>query len=184
MHTRSETMFELIESNLEALCLRVPHVPATSILLYRVILHLAQVMAAMFEQHLQPYGLKDMEFRVLTTLYSQSDGVAHPSDLSAATAQSAANISRISDVLVNRDLITRVLSSKDRRRMVLRITQQGEELVRELWPRMCMPLKEIMADLPESEQRQMIVQLRHFGRILDLPGGAPKASIPVGKWTD
>ena len=74
---------------------------------------------------------------------------------------------------MNRDLITRVLSSKDRRRIVLRITQQGEELVRELWPILCVPPREMMRDLPESDQKQMIAQLRHFGRILDWPEGAP-----------
>jgi MarR family transcriptional regulator, negative regulator of the multidrug operon emrRAB len=173
MQTGSGTVFELIESNLEELCLRMPNVPATSILLYRVILRLARLTAATFEQHVRPYGLKEVEFRVLTALYSHPDGMAHPSDLLATAAQSAANISRISDVLVNRDLITRVLSSKDRRRIVLRITQQGEELVRELWPILCVPPREMMRDLPESDQKQMIAQLRHFGRILDWPEGAP-----------
>jgi DNA-binding MarR family transcriptional regulator len=110
---------------------------------------------------------------VLMALYAHSGGVAHPSDLSAITAQGAANISRINDVLMNRGLITRVLSVKDRRRMVLGITQQGEELVRALLPRMYVPVQEMMLELPESDQRQMIEQLKHLGRILDGPEGAP-----------
>jgi MarR family transcriptional repressor of emrRAB len=175
MQTLGDTVFELMESDLEELCLRIPGVPVTSILLYRVIHHLAHGIAAMLEQHIRPYGLKEVEFRALTALYSHPDGVAHPSDLSASAAQSAAKISRVSDVLVNRDLITRVLSSKDRRRMVLRITQQGEELVRELLPRMCVPVQEMMRDLPESDQRPMIEQLKHLGRILDSPESAPGA---------
>jgi len=81
------------------------------------------------------FGLAEAEFRVLTTLFSQPDGVAHPGDLCSRADQSPANMSRICDALVGRDLITRVLSDQDRRRMVLRITEQGEELVRELLPK-------------------------------------------------
>jgi MarR family transcriptional repressor of emrRAB len=71
-------------------------------------------------------------------------------------------MSRISDALVSRDLITRVLSVHDRRRMVLRITEQGEELVRRLLPQMFVPLRALYADFPEAEQRQMIEQLKRL----------------------
>jgi hypothetical protein len=60
--------------------------------------------------------------------------------------------------------------------MVLRITQQGADLVRELLPRMCVPIQEMMRDLPEPDQRQMIEQLKHLGRILDSPEGAPEVA--------
>ena len=60
-------------------------------------------------------------------------------------------MSRISDALVSRDLITRVSSVQDRRRMVLRITEQGEALVRQLLPLLHAPLKEIFSDFSEAE---------------------------------
>jgi len=119
-------------------------------------------MAALFEQQIRPFGLAEAEFRVLTTLFSQPGGVAHPSDLCARAAQSPANMSRICDALVSRDLITRVLSAHDRRRMVLRITDQGEELVRRLLPVMFVPLRRMFAEFPEAEQRQLISQLKRL----------------------
>jgi len=124
-------------------------------------------MAADFEQRLRPFGLAEAEFRVLTTLFSQPDGVAHPSDLCARASQSPANMSRISDALVSRDLITRVLSVRDRRRMVLRITEQGEELVRQLLPKMFVSLREMLKEFPETEQRQLIALLKRLGSRLD-----------------
>src|SRR6202021_3865076 len=117
--------------------------PVTGILLCRLLLHIGREMAARFEQQIKPFGLAEAEFRVLTTLFSQPDGVAHPSDLCARASQSPANMSRISDALVRRDLITRVLSAHDRRRMVLRITEQGEDLVRRLLPTLFAPLREM-----------------------------------------
>src|ERR1700694_5837337 len=118
----SDSQFEMREPNLKGLSARVPDLPITGILLCRLVLHLGRQMSAMFEQQIRPFGLAEAEFRVLTTLFSQPDGVAHPGDLCSRAAQSPANMSRICDALVGRDLITRVLSDQDRRRMVLRIT--------------------------------------------------------------
>jgi MarR family transcriptional regulator, negative regulator of the multidrug operon emrRAB len=154
--------FDKLETNLRALAARMPDLPLTEVLLCRLMLHMGREMAAMLEQQIRPFGLAEAEFRVLTTLFSQPDGVAHPSDLCARAGQSPANMSRICDALVSRDLITRVLSVHDRRRMVLRITEQGEELVRQLLPKMFVPLRGLFAQFPETEQREMIGQLKRL----------------------
>src|SRR3979490_2206034 len=140
----NSSQFELMEENLQNLKQRMPDLPVSGILLCRLLLHIGREMATSFEQQIRPFGLAEAEFRVLTTLFSQPDGVAHPSDLCARASQSPANMSRISDALVSRDLITRVLSVHDRRRMVLRITEQGEELVRQLLPKLCAPLRGVL----------------------------------------
>lgn len=164
-NTRSQ--FELMEENLGNLSARVPGLPATGILLCRVLLHVAREMSAMFEQQIRPFGLTEPEFRVLSTLFSQPDGVAHPSDLCVRASQSPANMSRISDALVSRGLITRDLSVQDRRRMVLRITADGERLVRRLLPNLLAPLRELLQEFPESEQLEMTAQLKRLGTQLE-----------------
>ena len=130
-------------------------------------MYVGREMAVMFEQQIRPFGLAEADFRVLTTLYSQPNGVAHPSDLCARASQSPANMSRISDTLVNRGLITRVSSLHDRRRMVLRITQQGEDFVQQLLPKLFVPLREMLKDFPEAEQKRMAAQLKQLGAELD-----------------
>jgi MarR family transcriptional repressor of emrRAB len=159
--------FELVEANLQNLKARVPDLPASSILLCRLLLHVGREMAVMFEQQIRPFGLAEAEFRVLTTLFSQPNGVAHPSELCIRASQSPANLSRISDALVSRGLITRVSSLHDRRRMVLRITEEGEAFVRELLPKLFAPLRELLKDFPESDQLQMISRLKRLGVELD-----------------
>jgi MarR family transcriptional repressor of emrRAB len=151
-----------LEANLERLSERVPDLPISGFLLSRLIVHLARELATVFEQEIRPSGLTEAEFRVLTMLFSQPDGVAHPSDLCVRAMQSPANMSRISDALVSRDLITRVLSVHDRRRMVLRITEQGEEWVRRLLPKLSAPLRAMLMEFPEAEQRQMIARLKRL----------------------
>jgi MarR family transcriptional repressor of emrRAB len=175
----TEVQFEKLESNLRALSERLPDLPLTEILLSRLLQHTGREMGAKFEQQIRPFGLAEAEFRVLTTLFSQPDGVAHPSDLCARTSQSPANMSRICDALVSRDLMTRVLSEQDRRRMVLRITPQGEALVRQLLPTMFVPLRAVFADFPETEQQRLIEQLKRLyaniapGQKLDCQGPPP-----------
>ena len=159
--------FELMEENLQNLKQRMPDLPVSGILLCRLLLHIGREMAAGFEQQIRPYGLAEAEFRVLTALYSQPDGAAHPSDLCARASQSPANMSRISDALVDRGLITRVSSVHDRRRMVLRITEEGEKFVRDLLPTLHVSLRRMLKDFPESEQRQMVAQLKRLGAGLD-----------------
>jgi MarR family transcriptional repressor of emrRAB len=149
-----------LERSLEALSARVPDLPLTQIMLCRLLQHLGREMATMLEHQIRPFGLAEAEFRVLMTLFSQPDGVANPSELCARASQSPANMSRISDALVSRDLITRVLSSRDRRRMVLRITEQGEELVRRLLPTVTAPVRALFAQFSESAQRDLVAQLK------------------------
>ncbi len=145
----------------------MPETPVAAILLTRLLLNIGRGMATMLEQRIRPFGLAEAEFRVLTTLFSQPEGVAHPSDLCVRTSQSPANMSRISDALVSRDLITRVLSSQDRRRMVLRITEHGEELVRRLLPQLHAPLKQMYGEFTDAELQRLIGQLKRLGVKLD-----------------
>ena len=158
----TETQFDKLEANLRALSTRMPDLPFNEILLCRLMLHMGREMATKFEQQIRPFGLAEADFRVLTTLFSQPEGAAHPSDLCARAGQSPANMSRISDALVSRNLITRVLSAQDRRRMVLRITEEGEELVRRLLPQMFVSLREMLAHFSDAEQVQMISQLKRL----------------------
>jgi MarR family transcriptional regulator, negative regulator of the multidrug operon emrRAB len=161
----SDLPLDALEVNLRRLAVRLPEVevPVYGILLCRLIQHLGREMAGLLEQTIRPFGLTEAEFRALVTLYSRPDGVAHPGELCAGTSQSPANMSRISDALVDRGLITREMSVHDRRRMVLRVTQQGEELVRRLLPAMFAPLHELFSDLTEAKQRQLLSVLKELG---------------------
>jgi MarR family transcriptional repressor of emrRAB len=169
-----DTQIDKLEANLRALSARMPDLPLNQILLCRLMQHLGRELAAKFEQQIRPFGLAEAEFRVLTTLFSQPEGVAHPSDLCARAGQSPANMSRIADALVNGNLITRVLSVQDRRRMVLRITEEGEELVRRLLPTMFGSLRGLLAEFTESDQIQLISQLKRLHRNLELQPQEPR----------
>jgi MarR family transcriptional repressor of emrRAB len=152
-----------LSENLEFLRDRLPDMPINAIMLSRLMVQLGRTMAAVLEQQIKPLGLSEPEFRVLASLFAQAESGAHPTDLCVKTSQSPANMSRISDALVSRDLITRGPSALDRRKMVLRITETGEQLVRQLMPRLYPTLRDMFLDFSEDEQLQLAEQLKRLG---------------------
>jgi len=90
-----DSQFDLLEANLRALSGRMPDVPLNEILLCRLLLHMGRDVAATFDQKIRPFGLAEAEFRVLTTLFSQPDGVAHPGDLCSRGAESREHVAHL-----------------------------------------------------------------------------------------
>ena len=163
MQTNSATcQIDMLEANLQALSTRMADLPFDALLLSRLVLLIGREIASMLEQQIRPFGLSEAEFWVLTTLFSQPERVAHPSDLCAGAGQSPANMSRITDVLVSRDLITRVSSAQDRRRIVIRLTEDGEELVRRVLSKTLVPLRAMLEIFSEEEELDLISQLKRL----------------------
>jgi len=160
--TNSTAQIDILESNLQALSTRMLDLPLNALLLSRLVLLIGREIASMLEQQIRPFGLSEAEFWVLTTLFSQPERVAHPSDLCAWAGQSPTNISRITDVLVSRDLITRVSSARDRRRMVIRVTEDGEEFVHKVLSKTLVPLGAMLETFSEKEQLDLISQLKRL----------------------
>ncbi len=164
------TSAQLIETHVAQVKERLPEAPVPGILLARLIIQLGRDLVMMMEQQIRPFGLAEVEFRVLMALLVQPDGVMHPGDLCPRITQSPANISRIGDALVARGLITRELDAYDRRRMVLRITPRGEELVRQLLPSLWTPLRTWVGAIAERDQLQLVEELKCLSERLESLG--------------
>ncbi len=163
-----------VEASLQRLKSRVPEFPVEEILLVRLMLFLTHDFTAMLDHHTRPFGLGEGEFRVLTALFSQPDSTAHPGDLGARATQSPASMSRITDSLVERGLITRIASSEDRRKLVLRITDKGTALVQSALPTMFAPIRKVFSVHTGAERRQLIGALKKLAVSLE-----QNPSLPV-----
>jgi MarR family transcriptional regulator, negative regulator of the multidrug operon emrRAB len=145
---------------------RVPEMRVMESLICRVITILGRDITARLDQALQPVGLAELEFRTLLNIFSR-DGTATPGDLSASLAQSPANLTRITDVLVERGLITRSTSGEDRRRTLLGITPSGEALLRELLPRMADYTNLLFRGFSSEDKTQLLADLKRLLGALD-----------------
>jgi MarR family transcriptional regulator, negative regulator of the multidrug operon emrRAB len=160
--------FVQVEASLERLRTRVPDIPISEMLLSLLLLDSGRGIVSMLEQQVRPFDLAEAEFRVLAALFSQPDGVAKLSELCAQTSQSASQISRISEALVGRGLITRgPPSAPDRRKRILRTTEQGEELARRLLPTLIGRVRAMFNDFSVDDQQQLIMQLKRLNPKLD-----------------
>jgi MarR family transcriptional repressor of emrRAB len=149
-----------IETALMRAAAHLPNLATTEVLIIRAIVLVAREFSTLFEDELRPHGLNETDFRTLMILFSQPNHTAHPSELCAHVGQSPANMTRVTDALFERGLISRVASDEDRRRTILRITPAGEVLVHALLPGTHALLREIFGDTPPAERAALLAQLR------------------------
>lgn len=149
-----------LESTVRRTAARFSEIPVVESSILRLLVLLGRELTALLEQSLQSHGLNETDFRILMSLFSQPDGIAHPSDLCAYIGQSPANMTRVADGLYQRGLITRVASDEDRRRTILRITPAGEALARALLPATTARTRAIFRDIAPPARRALLEQLR------------------------
>ena len=167
---------ERIHAGMERVSSRVHGMPVDAALLLRTLILIGRALGELMEEALRPYGLNDTEFRVLVNLFSLPDSVGHPGELCLAAQQTPANMTRITDALLARGLITRIPSVQDRRRQILELTEAGHALLREMMPAAFEPLRSLLTVLPEPELQQMLGQLKRIGAAIDETTGANDAT--------
>lgn len=156
-----------VEAGLKRVSQRLPGVPIMEILASRLLVFLGRELTGRMDQCLRPYGLIDIEFRALIGVYSAPNSAANPGELCSSISQSPANITRITDVLVERGLITRLPDEIDRRRWVLKMTPQGENLVNEMLPVMLNTARYSYQDFPSEELNQVVASLKRLAAAMD-----------------
>jgi MarR family transcriptional repressor of emrRAB len=156
-----------IHAGMDRVSGRIKSMPTDSAMLFRTLILVGRALGELVEEALRPYGLNDTEFRVLVNLYSEPDGTGHPGELSVAAQQTPANMTRITDTLVARGLITRIPSVQDRRRQILGLTDSGRELLLQVMPSAFEGLRSLLAIMPASELQQMTAQLKRIAGAID-----------------
>lgn len=161
------SQIQAIETNLDRLKGRVPDLPLAQILTSRALVTLGRELSAMLDQRLRPYGLSDIEFRALINIYSLQDTGAYPGDLCHSVGHSPANITRITDNLVERGLLGRVADERDRRRLLLTITPQGEQLLQDLLPVTLQSMRHSFLGFSDADVEQLLNSLKHLASVID-----------------
>ncbi len=156
-----------METGLQRLQRRVPELPVLQILASRLLVQLGRELSNSLDQRLRPHGLNDLEYRTLMTVYSFSDRAVYPSELCASLNQSPANITRITDSLVERGLITRIPDEQDRRRLVLKTTPAGDKMARSLLPFMTNSICESYRNFAVEDLQQLVASLKKLARAVD-----------------
>jgi len=103
--------------------------PLGDIKLAILIKHNAWLLSALLDKGLEPYGINNVAYIAMMTLYGTPDNLANPSDICVATGETRSNMTRITDELVKKGLIKRITNEEDRRRVDLSLTEAGIALL-------------------------------------------------------
>ncbi|WP_266159317.1 MarR family winged helix-turn-helix transcriptional regulator [Dyella silvatica] len=161
------TCIDMMDEGISRVKAVVPELPAAEAVLTRLLLMVSSYLQEELERKLKPHKLNDSDFRTLVILFSRADGSSSPGELCHFTAQGATNMTRITNVLVKRGLITRSTSAEDRRRVVIQITADGRRFVRKMLPPMFPRLGAAFAGFSDTDKRHLDRLLRKLAANLD-----------------
>lgn len=147
----------------------IPGLPKCEVLLIRLLLLTGGALQRDVEAKLKPFDLNDSDFRTLMMLYSSAEGSSTPSELCALAEQKPTNMTRITNLLAKRGLITRAHATHDRRQVVLKITAEGKRMVRQMLPPMFPEVISKFSCFNTTERKSFEHLLKKLALHLDSP---------------
>lgn len=129
---------------------------------YVKLMRAAETVTGSIHRHLAQAGLTVSQFGVLEALHHL--GPLCQRDLGRKILKSNANITTVVDNLEKRKLVTRERSNRDRRFLTVHLTEAGQRLIEELFPRHAAAIETEMNILSAEEQEELGRLCRKLGR--------------------
>jgi MarR family transcriptional regulator, negative regulator of the multidrug operon emrRAB len=164
---RLTNCIEMMDEGIERVSQIIPQLPVVEARLCRLMLMVGSGLEGELELKLKPHKLNHSDFLTLMILYSRPDGSSTPGELCEFATQGATNMTRITNALVKRGLITRGASAEDRRRVLIHITPAGKRFVQKMLPPMFPRLGAMFANFNETDKRHLSRLLRKLAVSLD-----------------
>lgn len=143
--------FSATQARVEATAARHPAFPQGPALVVRLVKRIHKDMQDDANLMLKPYGLNHPEYNILAMLYGSDRHAMTPSEMALAAGEKSANITRLTDRLTERKLVTRRSSTEDRRKVMLTLTPRAEQLMQKLLPDVTALLLQQTRHLGEKE---------------------------------
>jgi MarR family 2-MHQ and catechol resistance regulon transcriptional repressor len=121
----------------------------------------AGAVEAGINYHLKDYGLTSSQFGVLEALYHL--GPLHQHELATKILKSSGNLTLVIDNLVKRGLVERERDRTDRRCITICLTEAGNQLIGDIFPRHVERVVDIIGVLTPDEQHQLGTLCRKLG---------------------
>jgi DNA-binding MarR family transcriptional regulator len=108
-----------------------------------------------FERELEPYGISQQQYNVLRILRGSGEPLS-TSDIRRRMIDRASDTSRIVDRLIAKGLVEKSICPLDRRRIEVRLTPRGEQLLETLEP--VVRAFHQRTNVLTAEERQMVIE--------------------------
>ncbi len=147
--------FDQTERRVAHTCARYPAFPREPAVLVRLVKHLYKRVHANASGVLKEYGISPPEYEILMMLYGTPEQCITPTEVAEAASEKPANITRLTDSLCSKGLLSRTASPEDRRKVALTLQPAGIALIERLLPDVCAFLETETAALDAGEQQQL-----------------------------
>lgn len=127
----------------------------TALSLSRMILYLEPRLTFYYSQILKQYGLNNNLWFAMLVIYSHEDNSTQPSEISNTMGLTKTSITRLSDELVARGLIARSYDKKDRRKVILKLTQKAINFINEIAPKIAEQRKDLWSIFSDDELKTL-----------------------------
>ena len=133
---------------------RHPGFPRDQAMLARLVKLVHKLFCDHGNQLLRDYGISHPEYNVLMMLDGSEAGLS-PSEISEAASEKSSNVTRLIDQLLAKGLVSREPSEADRRKLVVRLSADGERLIETLMPAVINQLQRFFSCVEKHELQQM-----------------------------
>ena len=146
-----DSLFNLFEQRLHRLAERNRGLPVRNSTLTRMFFYIFKELEEQANQFFAEFGLNNTHYIALIMIYSSENNILNPCKLSDVLLSSRANITRLTDELVENGWVERKGSTEDRRRIELSLTTSGIKFIEELLPRNWDRINQIWSDFSSEE---------------------------------
>ncbi|MBZ0263353.1 MarR family winged helix-turn-helix transcriptional regulator [bacterium] len=128
---------------------------------YIKLVRCTESLAASLERGLKAAGLTVSQFGVLEALYHL--GSMHQNVLCEKLLKSGGNLTMVVDNLEKNGLVRRVRDSRDRRRILVKLTDKGDQKIREVFPAHKSAIVEKFNVLSDEEKQTLGALCKRLG---------------------
>lgn len=164
--------FDLTEQRVQVTCERYPVFPREPAILVRLIKHLYKRIHANASTAMRPYGISHPEYEVLMMLLGTPSRSLTPTEIGEAVGEKMANVTRLTNQLCEKGLISRSGSTEDRRKVVLTLEPAGEAIIDSMMDSIAVLLGQELSGLGEQEQARLELLLKKMLVGMDSVGAA------------
>lgn len=143
------------DRTLEEIAKRYPDLDPSALKTCAVLLRTGSDLLTAFETILGKHGLSQGRFLSLIVMNRTPNKAINPSTLAEKVGVKRATMTGLLDGLEGKGLIERVAHPEDRRKLGIRLTKNGRQLLDEILPDYYDHIGKLMAELSEKERQEL-----------------------------
>ena len=160
------------DTSLDEFSRRFPNMNPSAIRTCAALLRSGSELLTAFETILGNHGLSQGRFLTLIVMNRNPDDEVSPSFLAEKVGVRRATMTGLLDRLERDDLIERLTHQRDRRKINVRLTYNGRQVLADMLPNYYRSIAKIMANLTEKERLELTSLLGKVNQGLSILSGA------------